>query len=45
MAQVKKEEVRHAILQASFASFSEQGYSDTTIPAIARRAGFSTANV
>ena len=45
MAQVKKEEVRHAILQAAFASFSEQGYSDTTIPAIARRAGFSTANV
>jgi AcrR family transcriptional regulator len=45
MAQVKKEEVRHAILQAAFVLFSEQGYSDTTIPAIARRAGFSTANV
>ena len=45
MAKVKKEEVRYANLQSGLALFSEQGYSDPTIPAIARRAGFSTANV
>jgi len=45
MAQRKKEEVRAAILDAAFTLFTEQGYSETSIPAIARRAGFSTANV
>ena len=45
MAQRKKDEVRTAILEAAFALFSEQGYSKTSIPVIARRAGFSTANV
>ena len=45
MAQRKKDEVRTAILEAAFTLFSEQGYSKTSIPAIARRAGFSTANV
>ena len=45
MAQRKKDEVRAAILDAAFTLFTEQGYSETSIPAIARRAGFSTANV
>lgn len=45
MAQRKKDEVRTAILEAAFTLFSEQGYSKTSIPVIARRAGFSTANV
>lgn len=45
MVQRKKVEVRAAILDAAFALFSERGYSETTIPVIARSAGFSTANV
>lgn len=45
MAQRKKVEVRAAILEAAFALFSAQGYSETSMPAIARSAGFSTANV
>lgn len=44
MVQRKKEGVRDAILEAAFRLFSEQGYSDTSIPAIAREAGISTAN-
>ena len=45
MAQTKKDGVRDAILAAAFARFSENGYSETTIPAIAAGAGISTANV
>lgn len=45
MAQTKKDGVRDAILSAAFARFSEKGYSETTIPAIAAAAGISTANV
>ena len=45
MAQTKKDGVRDAILAAAFARFSEKGYSETTIPAIAAAAGISTANV
>jgi len=45
MSQRKKAGVREAILQSAFRLFSERGYSDTTIPAIAREAGISTANV
>jgi AcrR family transcriptional regulator len=45
MAQRKKDEVRTAILEAAFTLFTERGYSETSIPVIARRAGFSTANV
>ena len=45
MAQTKKDGVREAILAAAFAQFSERGYSESSIPAIARAAGISTANV
>lgn len=45
MAQIKKEEVRGAILNAAFALFRDKGYNDTSLPAIARAAGISTANV
>lgn len=45
MAQTKKDAVRDAILAAAFERFSEKGYSETTIPAIASDAAISTANV
>ena len=45
MAQIKKEEVRDAILAAAFGLFRDQGYNNTSLPAIARSAGISTANV
>ena len=45
MAQVKKEAVREAILDAAFRLFRERGYAATTISMIAAEAGFSTANV
>ena len=45
MSQRKKEGVREAILAASFRLFSDLGYSETSIPSIARAAGISTANV
>ncbi|MGH8784976.1 MAG: TetR/AcrR family transcriptional regulator [Cupriavidus necator] len=45
MSQIKKEQVRGAILDAAFQLFRDQGYNETSIPAIARAAGISTANV
>lgn len=45
MSQRKKEGVREAILAAAFRLFSDLGYSETSIPSIARAAGISTANV
>ena len=45
MSQRKKEDVRDAILASSFELFRDHGYNETTIPAIARAAGISTANV
>jgi AcrR family transcriptional regulator len=45
MAQRKKDEVRAAILDAAFELFREKSYNETSIPVIARSAGFSTANV
>ncbi|SEB01497.1 TetR/AcrR family transcriptional regulator [Variovorax sp. YR216] len=45
MSQRKKEGVREAILAAAFRLFSAQSYIETSIPAIAREAGISTANV
>jgi AcrR family transcriptional regulator len=45
MSQRKKEGVRGAILESAFRLFRDRGYSETSIPAIARAAGISTANV
>jgi len=45
MAQTKKVEVKAAILAAAFELFRDNGYADTSIPAIAKAAGTSTANV
>lgn len=45
MAQIKKIVVRDAILAAADTLFREQGYHATTIAAIARRAGVSSANI
>lgn len=45
MAQVKKPEVRQAILAAATQLFTDQGYHDTTVAQIAAKAKVSTANV
>ncbi len=45
MAQVKKAEVREAILEAAFKLFCERGFNDSTVNQIASEAGSSTANV
>jgi len=45
MAQVKKEDVRIAILDATLALVRERGYINTTMVEIARRAGISNANI
>lgn len=44
MAQIKKEDVRTAILEASFALISEKGYVGASMSQIARMAGISHAN-
>jgi AcrR family transcriptional regulator len=45
VAQVKKEEVRAAILAAAYRLFRKQGYIDTTVNEIAEAAGTSRANI
>jgi len=45
MVQVKKEEVRQAILTAAWRLFSRQTYQRTTLSQIARKAGISSANL
>jgi len=45
MAQVKKTEVRQALLDSAFRLFSRKGYEYTTLAQIASEAGVSTANV
>lgn len=45
MAQVKKDEVRRAILAAADRLFSKRGYHDTTLAQIAGAARVSTANL
>ena len=45
MTQRKKDNVREAILEAAFRLFSERGYVNTSMPAIAKEAGISSANV
>jgi AcrR family transcriptional regulator len=43
--QVKKPEIREAILKSAFRLFSSKGYVDTTLPQIAKAAGVSTTNL
>jgi AcrR family transcriptional regulator len=45
VAQVKKIEVRQAILDAAFELFMDQGYTNTKIPQVAKAAGVSPANI
>ncbi|HKY82171.1 MAG TPA: TetR/AcrR family transcriptional regulator, partial [Sphingobium sp.] len=45
MVQRRKEEVRDAILTAAFELFAAKGYTDTTLPSIARSAKVSHANI
>ncbi|MDR5654580.1 TetR/AcrR family transcriptional regulator [Ruixingdingia sedimenti] len=45
MSQVKKIEVERAILDSADALFREEGYSRTTMAAIARRAGIATSTI
>ena len=45
MGQVKKREVREAILAAALSLFSKKGYARTTLAEIARAADLSTANL
>lgn len=45
MAQVKKPEIRNAILSAADTLFSERGYHNTTLAQIAVKADVSTANL
>lgn len=45
MAQIKKPEVREAILQAAFELFSRKGYTTTTMAQIARTANMTVANL
>lgn len=45
MAQIKKPEVREAILQAAFELFSRKGYTTTTMAEIARTANMTVANL
>jgi AcrR family transcriptional regulator len=45
MAQVKKQQVRDAILRSAYELFKEKGYSQSTMAEIARAAGTSVANL
>src|SRR5690554_1562443 len=45
MAQIKKPEVREAILKAAFELFTTQGYNATTMTKIARAANMTVANL
>jgi AcrR family transcriptional regulator len=45
MAQVKKEEIRRAIINSAFELFKREGYVGTSLPMIAKGAGISSPNV
>lgn len=45
MVQVKKADVREAILASAFELFSEKDYASTSVSEIARRVGTSTSNL
>lgn len=45
MAQIKKTEVRQAIIESAFTLFKHKGYTATTMSAIAREAGMTVSNL
>ena len=45
MAQIKKAEVRQAIIESAFTLFKHKGYTATTMSAIAREAGMTVSNL
>ncbi|MDB6002769.1 MAG: TetR/AcrR family transcriptional regulator [Rhizobacter sp.] len=45
VVQVKKPEIRQAILDSAFGLFSTKGYVETTLPQISAQAGISTTNL
>lgn len=45
MAQIKKAEVRQAIVESAFTLFKHKGYTATTMSAIAREAGMTVSNL
>src|ERR1700721_2001571 len=45
MAQVKKKEIRNAILKSAEALFRQRGYNGATLRSIAKRADVSLANI
>jgi len=45
MAQIKKTEVRQAIVKSAFTLFKHKGYTATTMSAIAREAGMTVSNL
>ena len=45
MAQIKKIEVRQAIVESAFTLFKHKGYTATTMSAIAREAGMTVSNL
>lgn len=45
MAQVKKQEVRDALLEGAYRLFCRKGYSGTSMAEIAREAGVSASNI
>ncbi|MCG8354287.1 MAG: TetR/AcrR family transcriptional regulator [Kiloniellales bacterium] len=45
MAQVKKQEVENAILDAAYGLFREKGYNSTSVAEIAQAAGVSPSNI
>jgi AcrR family transcriptional regulator len=45
LAQIKKVEVRQAIIDSAFRNFAERSYARTSLARIARDAGISTSNI
>lgn len=45
MAQIKKAEIRDAIVESAFTLFKHKGYTATTMSAIAREAGVTVSNL
>lgn len=45
MVQIKKEEIREAIVESAFTLFKHRGYAATTMSSIAREAGVTVSNL